>query len=90
MSEVLNELQGRMLSRQRQHHTQCGLLNVLTMVAVGLVASFISAFVWKEATPPDFGTDIEYATTYIGSDRKSPAQGEPSKDAPASPRSSAE
>ncbi len=90
MSADLNELQRRMLSRQQQHYIQCGFHNVLTLVAAGLVASFVSAFAWKETTPPDFGTDAEYAAFYIGSDQKSPAQGELSGGAPASLRSSAE
>lgn len=90
MSANMNELQRRMVSRQLQHHTQYRFLNVLTLVVVGLVASFVSAFTWKESTPPDFGTNAEYPTFYIGSDQKSPAQGEPSKSAPASPQSSAE
>lgn len=90
MSADLNEIQRRMLSRQRQHYIQCGFHNVLTLVAVGLVASFVSAFAWKETTLPGFGTDAEYPSFYIGSDQKSSAQGGLGGGAPASPRSSAE
>jgi len=86
MSGDLNELQRRMLSRQQQHHTQCAVLNGLTLVAAVFVAGLVSAIVWKETTPPSFGTDLDYAASYIESNRKSPAQGEPSKGAPASSR----
>ncbi len=86
MSGDLNELQRRMLSRQQQHHTQCAVLNGLTLVAAVLVAGLVSAIVWKETTPPSFGTDLDYAASYIESNRKNPAQGEPSEGAPASPR----
>ncbi len=90
MNRDLNELQRRMLSRQQQHHTQCAVLNGLTLVAAVLVAGLVSAIVWKKTTPPNFGTDLDYTASYIGSDRKSLAQGEPSEGAPASPQSSAE
>ncbi len=85
MIEDLNELQRRMLSRQQQHYSQCAVLNGISLVVIVLVVGFVSVFVWKETSPPEFRTDAEYAASYIGSDRKSPAQGEPSEDAPASP-----
>ena len=90
MNEDLNELQRRMLSRQQKHYAQCATLNSLTLVAVVLVVGFVSAFVWEQTIPPDFGTDAKSAASYIGSDRKSLAQGEPSEGVPARPQSLAE
>ena len=59
-------------------------------MAVVLVVGLVSVFVWKQTIPPDFGTDARFAVSYIGSDRESPAQGEPSEGASASRQSPAE
>ena len=68
MSEDLSELQRRMLTRQQQHYAQCGVLNGLTLAAAFLIVGFVSTLVLKETTFPSFGTDKEYAASYIRSD----------------------
>ena len=68
MSDDLSELQRRMLARQQQHYAQCGVLNGLTLVAALLIVGFVSTLVLKEITFPGFGTDKEYAASYIRSD----------------------
>jgi hypothetical protein len=85
MIEDLSELQRRMLSRQQQYYAQCATSNSIALIAAILIMGFVFVLAWEQKSPLKLGVDADYAASYIGSDRESPAQGEPSQDAPASP-----
>ena len=83
MIEDLSELQ--MLSRQQQYYAQCAISNSIALIAAILITGFVFALAWDYKMLLKHGIDADYAASYIGSDRESPAQGEPSQGAPASP-----
>jgi hypothetical protein len=85
MIEDLSELQRRMLSRQQQHYTQCAASNSIALIAAIFIVGFVFIFAWEQKSPPKLVVNADYAASYIGLDRESPAQGEPSQGAPASP-----
>ncbi len=85
MVEDLSELQRRMLSRQQRYYAQCATSNSVALIAAILIMGFVFVLAWDQKISLKHGIDADYAASYIGSDRESPAQGEPNQGAPASP-----
>ncbi len=85
MIEDLSELQRRMLSRQQQYYTQCAISNSIALVAAIFILGFVFVLAREQKGPRELGVNADYAASYIGSDRESPVQGEPSQDTPVSP-----
>lgn len=85
MLEDSSELQRRMLSRQQQYYAQCAASNSIALIAAILVMGFVFVLASDHKIPLKLGIDADYAASYVGSNRESPAQGEPSQGAPSSP-----
>ena len=68
MNEELNDLQRKTLSRRQQHYAQCATVNSLTLVVVAIVIGFVSAFLWDQTIPSEFGVDAEYAASFLQAD----------------------